>query len=557
MSRLLIFLLLFGSCSIYAQSTAGLPDVPLNSDRDTAFVNRLNKLAKESFSTDPEKTRRYTLQAASLSDSLNYDLGRIEALLNNSLLSDLKSNASEALDFQMKALKISTANADSIFLERIYASLGRTYYRMNEHEIARHYYDQALRRYTLEKNKLGMAEVLRQIGNVLLSGNQDESLNYYQKALAYERQLNHYEGIANVLNNISIVYRARGELDKAKQYIEEAITFHKQSNNLAKLPTAYYNLNRIYLQQGKTDQALELGLEELRIARRLQLRAEIQEAAWILSDVYTQKKDYEQALIYFRWKEALSDSIRGQESNRNFQRMQSLYENEKKEQELNLLKAEKSLSQSRNRIIYIGLSAVIIIGLLIILMQRNKIKREKELALKNEQLHLAQQSLTNAALENRAMAEKQLQQDLEFRHKELLTYTLNLVQKNALMENLREGIQEMLATTDKDSKIKLTKLIKVIDYGLESEKDWDEFRMYFEKVHSSFFQKLKDQFPDLSQSDLKLCALLSLNLSMKEMAELMGISPESVKMARHRLRKKLNLVTEENLAEFIANFKNN
>ncbi len=79
--------------------------------------------------------------------------------------------------------------------------------------------------------------------------------------------------------------------------------------------------------------------------------------------------------------------------------------------------------------------------------------------------------------------------------------------------------------------------------------------MYFEKVNSSFFQRLKNQFPDLTQSDLKLCALISLNLSMKEMAELMGISPESVKMARHRLRKKLNLVTEENLTEFLASFK--
>ncbi|RAV99090.1 tetratricopeptide repeat protein [Pseudochryseolinea flava] len=554
MFRLLLFLLFLVSWSVYGQSL----DVPVHSTKDTAFVNDLNRLAQQSFSTDPEKTRRFTLEALTLSDSLQYSAGKIEALLNNSLLSALKSNSSEALDLQMKALKISAANPDSIFLARIYLALGRTYYRMNEHTIARQYYDHALRRYTLEKNIQGMADALRQIGNVLLaSTNRDESLHYYQQALKYEKQLNHHEGIANVLNNISIVYRARGEWGKAQQYIEEAIALHKRTNNMAKLPTAYYNLNRIYLQQGKTDEALSLGQEELRIAKQLALRAETQEAAWILADAYTKKKNYEKALFYYRWKEALDDSIRGQESSRNFQRMQSLYENEKKEQELNLLKAEKKLSQSRSRIIYIGLTAVIVIGILVIVMQRNRIKREKELAAKNEQLHAAEQLLTNAALENRAMAEKQLQQDLEFRHKELLTYTLNLVQKNALMENLREGIQEMLATTDKDSKVKLTKLIKVIDYGLESEKDWDEFRMYFEKVHSSFFQKLKDQFPDLTQSDLKLCALLSLNLSMKEMAELMGISPESVKMARHRLRKKLNLVTEENLGDFIASFKTN
>jgi DNA-binding CsgD family transcriptional regulator len=79
--------------------------------------------------------------------------------------------------------------------------------------------------------------------------------------------------------------------------------------------------------------------------------------------------------------------------------------------------------------------------------------------------------------------------------------------------------------------------------------------MHFEKVHHSFFDNLKKKFPDLSQSDLKLCALISLNLSSKDMAELMGISPESVKMARHRLRKKLDLATEENLADFVLSFK--
>ena len=238
-----------------------------------------------------------------------------------------------------------------------------------------------------------------------------------------------------------------------------------------------------------------------------------------------------------------------------FMRLQAIYENEKKEKELDLLKAEQRLSESRNRLIYTASGAVFIIAIIMIISLRNRVRREKEIARKNDELHHTQQSLIEVELANKQLAEKQLQQDLEFRHKELLTYTLNLVQKNNLMENLREGIQELLATTDKDSKIQLTKLIKVIDYSLESEKDWDEFRMYFEKVNSSFFQRLKNQFPDLTQSDLKLCALISLNLSMKEMAELMGISPESVKMARHRLRKKLNLVTEENLTEFLASFK--
>lgn len=528
----------------------------LNHPRDTVYVNTLNKLARRAFNANPEKTLILAQRASKVSDSLGYTNGKIDALLNRSLLSNLKGNAPEELELQLAALTLSESEGDSSSRAKIFAALGYTYYRMNDNATARKYFSDALSRYTHDQNLLGMATVVRQIGNIKLHEKQyDSALHYYLRALDLEKKLQHTEGIANVLNNISIVYRSRNELEKATEYIEESIALNKKINNLNRLPAAYFNLNRIYLQQGRTSDALKLAQEELRIARQLQLKPAILEALIIFSDAYTQKNDPAMALKYFRWQVALSDSIKGLESSMKFVRLQAIYENEKKEKELDLLKAEQRLSESRNRLIYTASGAVFIIAVIIIIALRNRIRREKEMARKNEELHHAQQSLIEAELANKQLAEKQLQQDLEFRHKELLTYTLNLVQKNNLMENLREGIQELLATTDKDSKIQLTKLIKVIDYSLESEKDWDEFRMYFEKVNSSFFQRLKNQFPDLTQSDLKLCALISLNLSMKEMAELMGISPESVKMARHRLRKKLNLVTEENLTEFLASFK--
>lgn len=555
--RLLLLLISIPAILIAQQDTEAVEKELKYLVRDTAYVNTLNKLARKAFNANPEKTLQFTLQARRVSDSLQYTTGKIDALLNSSLLSSLKGNFPEELELQLQALTLSESADDSSSRARIFAALGYTYYRMNDNQTAGKYFADALSRYTRDKNLLGMATMFRQIGNIELRERRYQpALDYYLKALELEKQLQHEEGIANVLNNISIVYRSRNELEKATRYIEESIALNKKINNLNRLPAAYFNLNRIYLQQGRTADALKMAEEELRIAKQLQLKPAIQEALIIFADIYTQKKDYAKALEYFRCQVALSDSIKGQESSMKFMRLQAIYENEKKEKELDLLKTERRLSDFRNRLIYTASGAVFIIGLLIIYIQRNRIRREKLIAKKNDELHQAQQSLIESELANKRLAEKQLQQDLEFRHKELLTYTLNLVQKNNLMENLRQGIQELLATTDKDSKIQLSKLIKVIDYSLESEKDWDEFRMYFEKVNSSFFQSLKNQFPDLSQSDLKLCALISLNLSMKEMAELMGISPESVKMARHRLRKKLNLVTEENLTEFLATFKN-
>ncbi|MBD0254098.1 MAG: hypothetical protein ICV83_00140 [Cytophagales bacterium] len=153
-------------------------------------------------------------------------------------------------------------------------------------------------------------------------------------------------------------------------------------------------------------------------------------------------------------------------------------------------------------------------------------------------------------LELRDLELRLSRQALDFRNKELTTYALHMAQKNSMLEELRQCIQE-LGLTQKESAPKYKRLTRLIDYSFTLDKDWDEFKLYFERVHPDFFGRLKEQYPSLSANELRLCALLKLNLSVKEMASLMGISPESVKMARHRLRKKLGLTSDQNLAGFM------
>ncbi len=82
------------------------------------------------------------------------------------------------------------------------------------------------------------------------------------------------------------------------------------------------------------------------------------------------------------------------------------------------------------------------------------------------------------------------------------------------------------------------------------DKDWNNFKLYFENVHREFFIRLNQDFPDLTPNELKLAALIRLNLNIKESALILGISPESVKTARYRLRKKLNLEQETSILNF-------
>ena len=91
--------------------------------------------------------------------------------------------------------------------------------------------------------------------------------------------------------------------------------------------------------------------------------------------------------------------------------------------------------------------------------------------------------------------------------------------------------------------------------NLSEEDAWTVFQENFDLIHENFFRKLKEQYPALTPTDLKLCTLLRLNYSSKEIAEMMNISIRGVEAARYRLRKKLLLSESDNLVDFMINFK--
>ena len=83
------------------------------------------------------------------------------------------------------------------------------------------------------------------------------------------------------------------------------------------------------------------------------------------------------------------------------------------------------------------------------------------------------------------------------------------------------------------------------------DKDWEQFAVHFDKVHSDFLRILKSAYPSLSAHEMKLCAYLRMNLSSKEIAQLENISTRGVEISRYRLRKKLKIATETNLFDFL------
>ncbi|HYE56474.1 MAG TPA: triple tyrosine motif-containing protein [Chitinophagaceae bacterium] len=147
---------------------------------------------------------------------------------------------------------------------------------------------------------------------------------------------------------------------------------------------------------------------------------------------------------------------------------------------------------------------------------------------------------------------EKLQAEVQHKNTELASSAMNLVRKMEILSKLKEDLLQYKANPDKEKGHKeFQKIIKVLDSELDNPQEWEQFAVHFDSVHSNYLKKLKEHCPDLTVTELKLAAYLRLNLTSKEIAQLMNISIRGVETSRYRLRKKLALPGKTNLADFL------
>ena len=169
--------------------------------------------------------------------------------------------------------------------------------------------------------------------------------------------------------------------------------------------------------------------------------------------------------------------------------------------------------------------------------QRKKLLRQKEKELEIQQLENKQQLMHFKNLD--------LQKDIDTKNRELGLSTMNLVRRNELLSTIKKELSLIKGKED------ITNVVKLINKNLNTSDDWKLFEEAFENADKDFLKKLKSKHSNLTSNDLRLCTYLRLNLSSKEIAPLLNISPRSVEVKRYRLRKKMNLPHEASLSNYI------
>jgi ligand-binding sensor domain-containing protein/DNA-binding CsgD family transcriptional regulator len=181
--------------------------------------------------------------------------------------------------------------------------------------------------------------------------------------------------------------------------------------------------------------------------------------------------------------------------------------------------------------------------------QRQKYEQEQARLTYVHQLEKDQKEKEIIALKN-----EKLENEIIGKNSELAAVAMHLLQKSELMTRIREELEQLRKSgTDMPSE-ELKKLIRLLNQESRTDKEWDQFAVYFDATHSDFLKAVKQNHPLLSPHELKLCAYLRMNLSSKEIAQLLNISVRGVEISRYRLRKKISVAKETNLHQYFNEF---
>lgn len=133
---------------------------------------------------------------------------------------------------------------------------------------------------------------------------------------------------------------------------------------------------------------------------------------------------------------------------------------------------------------------------------------------------------------------------------ELISSTLKLMHLNEMNSSLISDLVKVTPHANKEGQEMIRQITNKFKIN-GAEQIWNDFETRFENAFDSFYRVLLEKYPNLTPNERKLCALLRSGLSSKDIAILTFQNPQSVDVARYRLRKKLNLVNEENLIDFL------
>lgn len=526
-------------------------------------VDLLNNLADLYVYRNLDSAMSFAQEAMIDARNAGYQKGEIIALINKSEIYREMGKYKEAMIQTERVKKYSENLTDKDLLAKFYMLSGNNY-------MFQHTYNQALEQYEKSfalfrecNDLIGMGDVQRKMSQLFSYRGETETMyEYILSALKCYQQAGYQRGIEGSMHNIAMYLIDINDFEEAKAYLYKAISMNVKEGNIFWLSKNYFTLSRLMEMMNQPDSVLYLSLAALNLARKvgnpyyeffplmqmgylnkqqnnngialkyyqeaLKLAEQINsfDNLSMISDsinqIYYKMGFIDSAYLYQKKHYEYVDSLNQNNSNVRFTELKYQLEMERNQQKI-ALQNQKRIFISL--LIFTALSLTI--AILFLLNARQKIK------------------IRNTQLEKEVLAN-----NMELKNKELANNILGSQKKNEAITTIIQNIEGNRNLFPKESHELLDQVIHNLSATVE-ESGWEEFELIFSQVHESFFTGLDRRYPDLSAKERRLCALLRLNMSSKEIAEVTRLTPASVDTARCRLRKKLGI---ENLNTDLISF---
>lgn len=367
---------------------------------------------------------------------------------------------------------------------------------------------------------------------------QDSSEIYFRLALKEFQQSKNLAYLPNAYTKIGQLAQKRKDKETSLTYFKKALSIADSTQNQQARASSLVAIGKWYLElEGNDGEAEGYFLKAKQIAASLSDKMFQIKTIEALIALKNKQQNYAEVSRLQNELLILKDNFYSLEREQIVKSLEVQFDVSEKNRKLKLISKEREVSRLTNVLLWIGILILGVLLLIVYLFLKSINKRDKQLLKTKDEL-------VDLLEKQKAFKEEQFQNNLEHKENQLNAITFQMLQKNELLEEIKTVIE-------KDAPISEQQLLKMVNRHFSQDNSWSDFDKYFESINKNFYTRLKQKYPEISSNDLKICALIKLNLSIKEMASILNISPDSVKTARYRLRKKLQLATEENLTEFI------
>jgi len=543
--------------------------------------NRAQDLIKQLYEIASISPDNSLLLTKSISEeaTFNYVQVRIDTLLTHTIKEQLKKipsasfeNAlltyslalqyytvgdySEAFTEALQALEEFKHYKDNKYKAKTLKLLGRICTNINLFNLGEEYLNEALSYHTPED--FAYYEIKQNLSNLYYYSQQyDMAINSLMALIKPLEERGFYGLLAVVHLNIGSAYYFNGNTEEAFLYWQKTEQLLKEMNNPHLTGILFMNYG-VYTLNKKQD--LHKTLEYFKRAEEIIEKSGISQNSSILylniAKIYELLGDVDNELIYL--KKHLDLDSRFIPNIKAVEAYQHYILNFLEISENKLIMAEQQIEIKNKQvtvIVVIAISIILFITLLLLLLQQQKRKKEQ----KNKEL-MAEFERKNRELgaqlkhENKIKElEKERQKELvESKTREISTYSMLLSNKNDILDQISK-LNDQLFDSQTNTGLIANKINKIIQSNFNIDQEWEDFKAHFEKVHPSFFDKLKNICNELTEDNLKICAYFKMGMTTKQIAQLLHITPASVNTHRYRLRKKIGLSEAEDLDSFIRN----